>query len=118
MKIGIIGAGNVGTGLGKRLAAKGHDIVVSFARSMDKVEEAAQIIGGGARAGTREEATAHGEVVIVATPWGATLEALTPVADALTGKVVTCAKSPTMRKRRLQSGRFLRLRGERTPEMG
>jgi hypothetical protein len=33
MKIGNIGAGNIGVGLGKRLAAKGHDIVVSFSRT-------------------------------------------------------------------------------------
>ena len=32
MNIGIIGTGNVGTGIGKRLAAKGHQILVSFAR--------------------------------------------------------------------------------------
>jgi predicted dinucleotide-binding enzyme len=41
MKIGIIGAGNVGTGLGKRLAAEGHDIVISFGRDPEKVRDAA-----------------------------------------------------------------------------
>lgn len=88
MKIGIIGAGNVGTGLGKHLAAKGHDIVVSFARTPDKVEAAAQAIGGGARAGSPEDAAHHGEVVIVATPWAVTLDAVRAVASRLAGKVV------------------------------
>ncbi len=94
MKIGIIGAGNVGTGIGKHLAAKGHDILVSFARSADKVAEAAVMIGGGAKSGTPKEAALHGEVVIVATPWGVTVEALGPLADALAGKVVWDTTNP------------------------
>jgi predicted dinucleotide-binding enzyme len=88
MKIGIIGAGNLGTGLGRRLAAKGHDIVISFARDPAKVREAATIIGGGARAGTAQEAGSHGDAVILATPWAVTLEAVRGVAEALAGKVV------------------------------
>ena len=94
MKIGIIGAGNVGTGVGKHLAAKGHDIVVSFARSDDKVHAAAKTIGGGARAGSPDEAARHGDVVIVATPWAATLGAIGQVADVLAGKVVWDTTNP------------------------
>lgn len=94
MKIGIIGAGNVGTGIGKRLAAKGHDIVVSFARSPEKVSQAAATIAGGAKAGTPDEAVAHGDVVIIATPWGATLEAVRQVAAGLSGKVVWDTTNP------------------------
>ncbi|MBX7483797.1 NADPH-dependent F420 reductase [Qipengyuania qiaonensis] len=94
MKIGIIGAGNVGTGLGKRLAVHGHDIMVSFARSPDKVRTAAMTIGAGARAGSPEEAVAHGEVVIIATPWAVTLEAVRSVATGLDGKIVWDATNP------------------------
>ena len=42
MNIGIIGAGNIGTGIGKRLAAKGHTVLLSFSRSPDKLEQAAE----------------------------------------------------------------------------
>ena len=95
MNIGIIGAGNVGTGLGKRLAAAGHQIVVSFARSPEKVQAAAVAIGGGARAADTPEAAARfGEVVIVATPWGATLEVVRQVAPALAGRVVWDTTNP------------------------
>jgi predicted dinucleotide-binding enzyme len=94
MKIGIIGAGNVGTGIGKHLAAKGHDVVVSFARTPDKVAAAAGTIGGGARAGSPQEAADHGEVVIVATPWGATLDAVRGLADHLVGKIVWDTTNP------------------------
>jgi predicted dinucleotide-binding enzyme len=94
MKIGIIGAGNVGIGLGRRLAERGHEIVVSFARSQDRVEAAASAIGSGAQAGSVEDAARHGEAVIVATPWGATLDAVRPVADALVGKIVWDTTNP------------------------
>jgi hypothetical protein len=94
MKIGIIGAGNVGTGVGKRLAAAGHDIVVSFARSPEKVAAAAAEIGGGARAGTPEEAARHGELMVLATPWAVTLDAVKSVADALAGKIVWDTTNP------------------------
>jgi predicted dinucleotide-binding enzyme len=99
MKIGIIGAGNVGTGLGKRLAAKGHDIVVSFARDPEKVREAATMIGGGARAGMPQDAASHGDIVILATPWAVTLDTVRGVARALAGKIVwdaTNALKPDM----------------------
>ncbi len=94
MKIGIIGAGNIGTGLGKRLAANGHDIVISFARTPEKVAEAAAMIGGGAKAGTTEEAVAHGEVVILATPWGVTLDLVRDISRALGGKTVWDCTNP------------------------
>ncbi len=94
MDIGIIGAGNVGTGIGKRLAAKGHRVLVSFARSQDKLDAAAEAIGGGARSGSPAEAARFGEVVIVALPWGVTLEAVQGVADELAGKVVWDTTNP------------------------
>ena len=94
MKIGIIGAGNVGTGLGRRLAAKGHDIVVSYARTAEKVAEAAAMIGGGAKPGSLEDAAAHGEVVILATPWAVTLDLVRSLAGALDGKTVWDCTNP------------------------
>ena len=94
MRIGIVGAGNVGTGLGRRLATAGHEIVVSFARTDDKVAQAAQAIGGGARPGSPEEAAHHGEVVLLATPWGATPDVVAKLADALAGRVVWDTTNP------------------------
>jgi len=94
MKIGIIGAGNIGTGLGKRLAAKGHYIVVSYARTPEKVTEAAAVIGGGAKPGTPEEAVAHGEVIILATPWGVTLDVVSSLASELADKIVWDCTNP------------------------
>jgi 8-hydroxy-5-deazaflavin:NADPH oxidoreductase len=86
MKIGIIGAGNVGTGVGKRLVAAGHQVMIGFARSVEKVDEAARLIKGSA--GSVEEVCAFGDVVVIATPWQATLAALQSVSTILAGKVI------------------------------
>jgi len=39
MEIGIIGAGNVGTGLAKLLTAKGHEIILSFSKNANKLAQ-------------------------------------------------------------------------------
>jgi predicted dinucleotide-binding enzyme len=52
------------------LAAAGHDIAVSFARTPDQVTLAAQAMGQAVRAETPETAVRDADVVILATPWG------------------------------------------------
>lgn len=94
MKIGIIGAGNIGTGIGKRLAARGHTVVVSFSKSQEGVDKAVASIGSGAQGASVAEAAVHGEVVLLATPWGATREALAQAGGALAGKIVWDATNP------------------------
>ena len=94
MKIGILGAGNVGVALGRRLAGAGHDIVVSFARSDDKVAASAQAIGGGARPDTPEGAVRQADTVLIATPWAVTLDLVGKLAEPLAGKVVWDTTNP------------------------
>ena len=54
MKIGIIGAGNVGTGLTKHLVPKGHSVMLSFHKDAEKLKDTAGAFV--ARAGTVAEA--------------------------------------------------------------
>ena len=74
MKIGIIGAGNVGTGLTKLLTAKGHKIMLSFSRDAGKLAQTAKAFG--AKSGDVAEAVAFGDVVVIATPWVVTMDAI------------------------------------------
>jgi predicted dinucleotide-binding enzyme len=74
MKIAIIGAGNVGTGIAKRLRPWGHEIVLSFSRDPDALKTTAAALG--VTCDTTSKATAASEIVILATPWAATQEAL------------------------------------------
>jgi hypothetical protein len=94
MKIGIIGAGNVGGTLGKGWAARGHDVVFGVRDPQDaKVQAAVKAAGGRARAASVGEAAAAAEVVVLATPWGAVPDALR-AAGSLAGKVLVDATNP------------------------
>jgi hypothetical protein len=94
MKIGIIGAGQVGVAVGRRLAAAGHELVVSFSRTSDGLADAVRLIGSGARAGSPEEAVVHGEIVLLATPWSEALALITPLAGSFDGKIVWDTTNP------------------------
>jgi len=52
MNIGIIGAGNVGAGLGKLWAKAGHQVIFSYSRDENKLLELAIVAGVTAKAGT------------------------------------------------------------------
>ena len=94
MKIGIIGAGNVGGTLGRILTQKGHEIVFGVRDPQSsKVQSAVDSTGGKAVAASVEEAASHGEVLILATPWNATQEALASSGN-LSGKIIIDATNP------------------------
>jgi len=85
MKIGVIGAGQVGTALARRLVPHGHEVMLSFARDAGTL--AAQAAAWRARAGTPAEAAAFGDVVVLAVPWQAVPQALAQ-AGPLDGKIL------------------------------
>jgi predicted dinucleotide-binding enzyme len=94
MRIGIIGTGNVGSALGTGWAAKGHTVVFGVRNPGDaKVQPAVTAAGGATRAATVKEAAADAEVVVLATPWGATQDAI-KAAGSLSGKIVIDATNP------------------------
>lgn len=68
MKIGIIGAGQIGGTLTRRFAALGHDVSVANSRGPETLADLARETG--AKAVTAREAARAGEVVIVTIPQG------------------------------------------------
>jgi predicted dinucleotide-binding enzyme len=93
MKIGIVGVGTVGGTLARTWAAKGHELVLSYSRDAKKLEGAARALGAKARAGTPAEAARFGEVVVLATPWPSTQDALRQV-GSLDGKILVDCVNP------------------------
>lgn len=94
MKIGIIGAGNVGGTLGRILTKKNHDIVFGVRDTQSaKVQSLLESTAGKAQAASILEAATHGEVLILATPWNATQEAIAS-AGKLSGKIIIDATNP------------------------
>jgi predicted dinucleotide-binding enzyme len=66
MRIGIIGAGNIGGGLATRFAALGHDVRIANSRGPDTLRGLASEIG--ATSATAEDAIRGAEVVVVTIP--------------------------------------------------
>jgi len=96
MKIGVIGAGQVGTALAKRLVPRGHEVMLSFSRDASALGATASSFG--ASSGTPAQAVRFGDVVALAVPWQAVPTAL-ELAGSLDGKVLwdcTNALKPDM----------------------
>lgn len=98
MKVTIIGAGNMGKGIGYRLAAGGNDITV-----VDKNPEAAEELvkelkgalkkGGSVRSAALEN-DPLGDVVVLAVWYGVNLELAKKLGSKLDGKVVVDIANP------------------------
>jgi predicted dinucleotide-binding enzyme len=73
MRLGIIGAGNIGQAVARHAVGAGHDVVIASRRGGDSLAAAAAAVG--ATPGTVAEA-ASAEVVLLAVPWAAVPEAL------------------------------------------
>lgn len=86
-KIGIIGAGKVGSTLGT-LWAKAGDQVLFASRHPDALKDLATKAGPNARVGTPAEAAAFGDVVLISVPYAAFPEVAKANLGAMKGKVV------------------------------
>jgi 8-hydroxy-5-deazaflavin:NADPH oxidoreductase len=93
MRIGIIGAGKIGTTLARLFTAAGHDIAIANSRGPDTLRDLEKELGDNGHAVTAEEAVRFGDIVVVTVP----LKAYRDVpADGLKGKTVidTCNYYP------------------------
>jgi 8-hydroxy-5-deazaflavin:NADPH oxidoreductase len=94
MRIGILGAGNVGGTLGKLWAAKGHEIVFGVPNAADlKYKDLVKPAQGKACVGTVKDAASFGEAVVLAVPWPAAADAIKAAGD-LGGKVLVDCTNP------------------------
>jgi len=91
MQIGILGSGLMGGKLGTIFARAGHEVVFSYARRKEKLEELARDAGPKARAGTPAEAAQTADALLLAVHWSRVDDVLKQAGD-LAGKViVTCS---------------------------
>jgi hypothetical protein len=91
MRVGILGSGLMGGKLGTIFAHAGHEVVFSYARSMEKLKKLARDAHGNARAGTPREAAQDAEAILLAVHWSRIDDVLKQAGD-LSGKViVTCS---------------------------
>ena len=98
MHVTVIGAGNMGRGIGHRLVAGGHDVTV-----VDRDPEEAGRLAEELRSGAKGDATVEaagpgaelrGEVVILALYYPGTLDVAQELGDRLVGKVMVDITNP------------------------
>lgn len=70
MKIGIIGAGNVGAAAAEQFVKAGHEVALSNSRGPATLSDLVARLGARAHAMTIEQAAQFGDVVLIAVPFG------------------------------------------------
>ncbi len=93
LKIGVIGAGNVGIALGTVWVKAGHEVMFS-SRHLEDDKSLAAGLGAGASAGTPLEAAAFGDVLLFSVPYGALPDLGKELAEQIKGKVIIDACNP------------------------
>jgi len=91
MRVGILGSGLMGGKLGMLLARAGHEVVFSYARSMEKLDRLARDAGHNARAGAPKEAARGADVLLLAVHWSRINDALNQAGDLSDRVIVSCS---------------------------
>jgi 8-hydroxy-5-deazaflavin:NADPH oxidoreductase len=90
MKIGVIGSGNMGGGLGKIWAKAGHQVTFSYSRNGEKLRQLAMAAGENAAVGTPEEAVLQSDIILLSV-WLPSIEEVMRTMGSLNGKIIiTC----------------------------
>lgn len=97
MRIGIIGAGNIGGTLAKLWVDAGHRVMLS-SRHPEQLRALAERLGPLASVGTPAEAARFGDAVLVAIPYGSYPELGRALDGALAGRIVLDAGNPASRR--------------------
>ena len=89
MNLTIIGTGNMGSAIGRRAVAGGHDVTL-IGRDPDQVRQLADELGGSAKAGDAID----GDLVVLAVYYPDSQQAVEQYADGLEGRVVVDICNP------------------------
>lgn len=98
MQVTVIGAGNMGRGIGYRIVAGGHDVAI-VDRNPEEAERLAEELRGAAQGGAAVEASGpdaelRGEVVVLAVYYPGSLDLAEELGDRLSGKIVVDISNP------------------------
>lgn len=92
MRIGIIGAGRIGSTLARLFACAGHEVAIANSREPDTLAGLVAELGPNVAATTPARAVEFGSVIVLALPWR-NIDQL-PSSDLFAGKIVIDATNP------------------------
>ncbi|MFM9969139.1 MAG: NADPH-dependent F420 reductase [Burkholderiales bacterium] len=93
LKIGVIGAGKIGSTLGEVWIKAGHEVMFS-SLDLEADKKLAASMGPSARAGTPRDAAAYGEVLLVSVPYSAIPQLGKELGDLIKGKTILDTSNP------------------------
>jgi hypothetical protein len=67
-RLGIVGAGKIGTAIARAAVAAGYDVAISSSGAADRIELIVEVLAPGAQAVTTEEVVLHAGLIILAVP--------------------------------------------------
>ena len=67
-RLGIVGAGRVGTTIARAANAAGYDVAISGSGSADRIALIVEVLAPGARAASTEEVVQHADLIVLAVP--------------------------------------------------
>lgn len=70
MRIGIIGAGQIGSTLARKFVTAGHEVAVANSRGPETLQELDKELGKRGQAVTAEQAAQFGDLLVVSVPFG------------------------------------------------
>jgi predicted dinucleotide-binding enzyme len=68
LRLGIVGAGKLGTTIARAAIAAGYDVAISGSGRADDIALTVGVLAPGARAVTTDEAVRHAEIIVLAVP--------------------------------------------------
>jgi 8-hydroxy-5-deazaflavin:NADPH oxidoreductase len=67
-RLGIVGAGKIGTAIARAAVAGGYDVAISGSGPADRVELIVEVLAPGAHAVTTEDVVRHADLIVLAVP--------------------------------------------------
>ena len=68
LRLGIVGAGKLGTSLARAAIAAGFDVAISGSGPADDIALTVEVLAAGARAATTDEVVRHADIIVLAVP--------------------------------------------------
>jgi hypothetical protein len=68
LRLGIVGAGKIGTAIARAAVAGGYDVAISGSGAVDRIELIVEVLAPGARPARTDDVVRHAELIVLAVP--------------------------------------------------